>query len=521
MNTDIAIVGAGHNGLVAASLLAEAGLDVRVFEQEAEVGGAVKTERPFDAAPELQHSTGAYLLGLTPPELLDRLGVELPIIRRDPHYFLPRREHGYLLFGSDRDETRRQFVEFFSEQDWEADERLQHELDQLREDIGPTWLSAPTSIEETAERHVRPALRQTFVELCRNPVGQYLERFGFQSDLIEAMYAVTDGFTGSASSWDEGASGMNFLIHNMCRMPQAEGVWSLVRGGMGTISEALAAAARERGAEIETGAGVVEITTRAGVATGLVLDDGRHVDSTVVLVNADPFRMRDLIGADELPASYLDQLDHWYRDGTTLKVNLALSGLPRFECLPTDEGQYGTTIHILPEERVVHAELAAAWSAVKRGELPEFPSIEWYIHTQSDLSLSDPAGHHSSALFVQWVPYELADSSWDEAGEAFARHLLEICDRFAPGTSDLVVDMDVLHPPRIEEHFGITGGHIHHIDNIFGFDERHPYATPIEGLYSCSAGCHPGGSVIGAAGHNAAVEIGRVMDRSVSPARPA
>jgi phytoene dehydrogenase-like protein len=518
MKTDIAIVGAGHNGLVAAALLAEAGFDVRVFEQKDVVGGAVKTETPFEKVPALEHSTGAYLLGLTPPELLRRLDVELPIIRRDPHYFLPRREEGYLLFGSDEASTRRQFVDFFSQADWEADRRLQRELDMLRDDIGPTWLDEPMSIEETAERHVRPELRETFVDLCRNPVGQYLARFGFESDLVQAMYAVTDGFTGSASSWDDGASGMNFLIHNMCRMPQARGVWSLVRGGMGTVSRALAHASRERGAHIETGAAVTTIESHAGSATGVVLDDGRRIDSNAVLVNADPFRMRDLVGRDALPDDYLAQLDEWYRDGTTLKVNLALSDLPTFDCLPTDEGQFGTTIHILPREDVVMDELDRAWDAVGRGALPDFPSIEWYIHTPSDPTLSDPAGHHSSALFVQWVPYELAGGDWEDKAEAYARTLLSICDEFAPGTSDLVADMSVLHPKKIEEHFGITAGHIHHIDNVFGFDERHPYSAPLDGLYSCSAGCHPGGSVIGAAGHNAAVAIGRDLGRPVRPA---
>jgi phytoene dehydrogenase-like protein len=121
--------------------------------------------------------------------------------------------------------------------------------------------------------------------------------------------------------------------------------------------------------------------------------------------------------------------------------------------------------------------------------------------------MQDEAGHHNSALFVQWVPYELAEGSWDEQESRYASHLLSICDRFAPGTSDLVVDTFPLHPRKVEEHFGITRGHIHHVDNSFGFDERLPYRTPIDGLYSCSAGTHPAGSVIGCAGHNAAQAV--------------
>jgi phytoene dehydrogenase-like protein len=141
---------------------------------------------------------------------------------------------------------------------------------------------------------------------------------------------------------------------------------------------------------------------------------------------------------------------------------------------------------------------------VEAGKLSDFPTIEWYVHSTVDPSLRDPEGNISAAFFVQWVPYELADSSWDVEADRYARRLLEVADRFAPGTSDLVVDWQVLHPKRIEEHFGITYGHIHHVDNGFGFADRVPHETPVEGLYSASAGTHPAGSVIGCAGYLAA-----------------
>jgi phytoene dehydrogenase-like protein len=190
----------------------------------------------------------------------------------------------------------------------------------------------------------------------------------------------------------------------------------------------------------------------------------------------------------------------------TLKVNLALSGLPRFTCLPEEMGQHHATIHILPEEDVL-GELVRGFDAARQGRLPDFPAIEWYVHTTVDPSLKDAAGHHNSALFVQWVPKDIAGSSWEAEEEGYVAHLLSLCDRFAPGTSELVVDRFTLHPRRIEEHFGMTHGHIHHVDNTFGFDERLPVTTPIQGLYSASAGCHPGGSVIGAAGYIAAARV--------------
>ena len=143
------------------------------------------------------------------------------------------------------------------------------------------------------------------------------------------------------------------------------------------------------------------------------------------------------------------------------------------------------------------------WADVEAGRLPDFPTIEWYVHTTVDPSLQDEAGHHSSALFVQSVPYQPAGTTWDAALPSYVEHLLGICDRFAPGTSDLVADALPLTPPAIEARFGITGGHIHHVDNGFAFADRVPYRW-LPGLYAASAGCHPAGSVIGAAGHNAA-----------------
>ncbi|MFW5926124.1 MAG: phytoene desaturase family protein [Myxococcota bacterium] len=506
-HADVVIVGAGHNGLVAAVLLARAGLSVRVLEAADEVGGACRTERPFAKAPDLPQSTGAYLLGLMPPELMAKLDLDLPTIRRDPHYFLPTTGSRYLLFGSDDARTREQFLRFFSAQDFDADQALQAELEAFRQDVGPTWLEEPLGIEETAERHVRPALRQAFVDLCRGSVGAYLDRFGFRSDLVKAMYAVTDGFTGLHGTWDTPGTGMNFLIHNMCRLPAAGGTWMIVRGGMGTVTARLAEAAREAGARIDTGAEVAGIEVHDGVTSGVALASGEVVRARAVVVNADPFRMVDLVGRDAWPAPFIDRIDRYRRDGTTLKVNLALDDLPRFGCLPEPQGQHNGTIHLLPDEGEVLDVVRRSYEDVRAGRLPDFPCIEWYIHTPLDPTLSDGRGRHSSALFVQWVPYELAGSTWDAEEAGYVKHLLSICDRFAPGTSERVHDVFTLTPPKIERHFGMTRGHIHHVDNSFGFADRLPYRTPIDGLYACGAGCHPGGSVIGASGHNAAMRL--------------
>ena len=498
---DVVVIGAGHNGLVAATLLARAGLSVVVVERDRVVGGAARTEQPFAKVPGLRQSTGAYLLGLMPPELEQLLDLRLPLVRRDPHYFLPTTSDRYLLMGSDRAATRQQFVDFFSEADRDADDRLQDELDQLREDLAPAWLQPPGSVEETAERFIRPALRQVFVDLVRGDVAAYLDRFGFASELVVAMYAVTDGLSGLHAGPDTPGSGHNFLVHNMCRLPGADGTWMIVEGGMGTVTATIAARARAAGATIEVDAPVEQVLVSAGAVTGIALRDGRTIEASTVVAGCDPFTLADLA---PLPPALRDRLDAVRRPGTTLKINLALRDLPRFSCLPADApSPFGSTIHLLPQDSPLES-VRAMWRDVQSGRLPDFPTIEWYLHTTADPSLQDPGGHHSSALFVQSVPYAIDGSSWDEELAAYVEQMLGICDRFAPGTSDLVADVFALPPPGIEAHFGIRHGHIHHVDNGIALDARMPYRTGIDGLYAASAGCHPAGSVIGAAGHNAA-----------------
>jgi phytoene dehydrogenase-like protein len=514
---DVVVIGAGHNGLVAATLLASAGLSVVVLEAAAVPGGAARTEHPFGKVPGLGQSTGSYLLGLMPPELIALLDLAIPTRRREPHYFLPTPGpvgSPYLLFGADRADSRRQLAQWFSEADLAADDALAAELAALRDDLAPAWLAEPLPAEETAARYIRPALRQTFLDLVRGSVAEYLDRFGFRSELLVAMYAVTDGISGLHAGPDDPGTGYNFLAHNMCRLPDAGGTWMIVEGGMGTVARALAAAARAAGAQIFTGVPVAAVRVSGGTVSGVALGDGRQVDgrqidASVVLGACDPYRLIDLVPAGALPAELTGRMAAVRRTGTTLKINLALRDLPAFACLPGGAASpFGATIHLLPDP--LGAPMAAVrqmWEQVRAGQLPAEPTIEWYLHTTVDPSLQDPAGHHSSALFIQSVPYQPAGSSWEAELDSYVEAMLAICDRYAPGTSALVADLMPLSPPGIEAHFGITGGHIHHVDNTVSLTDRMPYATGLAGLYAGSAGCHPAGSVIGAAGHNAARRI--------------
>jgi len=508
---DVIVIGAGHNGLVAATLLARAGLSVEVIEQADVVGGACRTETPFAKAPELRASTGAYLLGLMPPELLRLLDIDLPLVRRDPHYFLPTLDGRHLLLGGDRDESRRLFAEFFTEADAAADEALAAEIGALRDDLAPAWLAEPLPVEETAERYVRPELRQTFVDLVRGSAMDYLSRFGFASETVVGMYAVTDGMPGlTGSPWSPG-SGHNFLVHNMCRLPGAGGTWMVVRGGMGTVTQQLARKATGAGARLTLETPVASITVENGAATGVTTNAGEHLAAKTVVVSTDAFRIPSLLG-DHTPTPFAERVADWAArsPGQTMKVNLALAGLPVFTALPEERGQHGTTVHLLPPPAADGSVLTAlrqAFEAAQDGRLDATPPLEWYLHSTLDISLQDSAGNHSSALFVQGVPHTPAGSDWATEKDGYVDRLIDLVATYAPGVRDLVVDVNALTPPEITSHFGITSGNIFHVDNAISFTDRVPYRLGVDGVYAGAAGCFPAGSVIGCAGHNAAQAV--------------
>jgi phytoene dehydrogenase-like protein len=413
-----------------------------------------------------------------------------------------------LWFGRDRAATRAQLEQMFSPADVVADDALQRELGQLRDDLAPAWLREPLAVEETAERYIRSTLCETFVDLVRGSVVDYLAKFGFSSELLVAMYVVTDGLSGLTAGPDTPGTGHNFLVHNMCRLPGADGTWMVAEGGMGAVSAAFAEAAAKAGARIVTSAEVTGLVLSGDAVHGVALADGREVRTSAVLAACDPWRAARIAG-EHAPVELLTRLDRLRRPGTTLKINLALRGLPALRCLPdAAPSPWGATVHLLPDAtgRPLEA-LRSMWRDVEQGRLPDFPTMEWYVHTTIDPNLRDDAGHHSSALFVQSVPYQPAGSTWTERLDPYVEHLIGIADRFAPGTADLVADTFPLPPPGIEEHFGITGGHIHHVDNTVAFTDRIPYDTGLPGFYAGSAGCHPAGSVIGAAGWNSAHRI--------------
>jgi len=514
---DVIVVGGGHNGLISAKFMSDQGLKVLVLEANPVFGGACRTEYPFKKAPKLGASTGAYLLGPMPPKLYQMLDMKLKPIKRDPHYFLPTRGSESLLLGSNDQANRDQILKMFSKQDWDALCRMQADIALVRDAVADTWLEEPCSLEEKADAcFCTDAEREAFINLCSGTVMDYLDRFGFKSDLLKAMYAVTDGLIGSWASWDTPGTGFNFLLHNMCKLPDSGGAWMLVEGGMGAIANELCRIARAAGAELRANARVSEIIIDGKSAKGVVLEGGEEISADAVMVNADPFTMRGLVGDDNLPQGFISTLDDYStKPGATMKINLCLDGLPTFKSLPINQGQFQTTAHFLPEESEVLAKISEAFDCVKRGELPPYPCIEMYTHTVLDPSLkSGIRDFHNAAFFVQLVPNKPVNGTWQELCNGYVHHILSIADEFAPDFSSRVVEHFTLTPQGIENHFGIKGGHILHVDSFWNHDKRLPYAAPeVENLFFCGAAFFPGGAVIGAPGYNASQSLLRAFGK--------
>ncbi|WP_348261156.1 NAD(P)/FAD-dependent oxidoreductase [Telmatobacter sp. DSM 110680] len=512
---DVIVVGAGHNGLACAAYLAKAGRRVLVIESRERVGGACTIEEPF---PGVKMSPCAYLAGLLHPLVVEEL--ELP---RRGFTWTPA-VNGLFV----------PFLDGTSVQLWDDDARCEEEVRKLapgdvdgwnamcavvrrlRDALRPgprggeTWSSgsardmwigdAPTR-DEIEDRLGNDAEAQAV--LFDWSMAEMVEHYVRDERLQVAM--LGQGVIGTnASPFDPGTASIRFH-HSSGRLGGMPGMWGYVKGGMGMVSFYFCDAAREAGATVVSGVPVAQILPREGV----VLESGERIAAKVVISNADPRRTLTMLGS-AADAGWRKRVEDVPIEGCTVKLNVHLKELPNFTARPgTNEAHhYGQINAPLTKD-----EWKAGFAAAKRGELPEHLWCELYFQSVHDASVV-PHGTHTMSVFAQYVPYKFAKGSWDERREevrALAmKSLARFCSNIGDGGSDsAVIDAQVLGPPDIEQKVGLTGGHIFQGECLpqYMWSNRLSARTPMTGLYLCGACTHPGGSVIGINGRNAAVAV--------------
>jgi len=518
---DVVIVGAGHNGLVTAAYLARAGRRVLVLESRELVGGCAVTEEVW---PGYRVSTASYLSSLMQEKVVRELELQrfgYHVDAKDPAFFSPFPDGRHLFMWQDRAKTLAEIAKF-SARDADAYPKYEAHLERLAIVAESLLLTTPPNFPphgpgdyieylKLAGR-LRGLTRDEIVGLVKiftQSAADFLDEW-FESEQLKVTLA-TDGVIGANGGPRSPGTAYILLHHCMGGVNGHRGLWGFVRGGMGAVSNAIADSARSRGVVIRTNAPVERILVRQGRASAVVLADGEEIVASIVASNLDPKRtFLTLIDSAELDPRFLDAIRKFRSEGTSLKMNLALSGLPDFTALPGTPGpQHRATMHICPSVEYIER----AWDDAKYGRPSRSPLIEMTIPTMYDPSLAPPA-RHIMGIFLQYAPYTLQGTTWDEERETYTERILDVIEEYCPNIRRIVVEKQTLSPLDLERRFGLTGGNIFHgemgLDQMFVMRPVAGYAryrTPIRGLYLCGSGAHPGGGVMGAPGHNAAREI--------------
>jgi phytoene dehydrogenase-like protein len=520
-NCDAIIVGAGHNGLVCAAYLARAGRRVLVLERRDLVGGCAVTEEVW---PGYKVSTAAYLVSLMQERIVREL--DLPrygyqVDAKDPAFFSIFPEGRHFFMWQDRAKTLEEIGKF-SARDAAAYPAYEDHIERLARLTEVLLLTTPPQFPPAGTldllEYVKLAARLyrlgrkdlvALVKIFTQSAADFLDEW-FESGELKVTLA-TDGVIGANGGPRSPGTAYILLHHCMGGVAGHRGLWGFVRGGIGRASEAIAAAARAAGSEIRTGAAVEKIDVRDGRAREVTLASGERIEARTVISNLDPrLTFLGLVGEREIDRDFARAIRHYRSEGTSLKMNLALSGLPEFRALPGAPGpQHRATMHICPSIEYVER----AWDDAKYGRPSERPLLELTVPTVYDPSLAPP-GKHIMGVFLQYAPYTLREGAWDELREPYGQHVLDLIAEYAPNIHSIVEHVQVLTPLDIERRFGLTGGNIFHgemsLDQMFvmrpvaGWAR---YRTPVRGLYLCGSGAHPGGGIMGAPGYNAAREI--------------
>lgn len=526
---DAIVVGGGHNGLVCAAYLARAGIKPLVLERRELLGGSSVTEEPW---PGYRISSLAYVSSLLIPQVVRDLEMHrhgYHVWEMRPDYFVPFPDGRSILLWSEAPRNVEEFARF-STRDAASYDRFDQALSRMAITVRRVLTLTPPRIGSKRPRDLW-ALGRTawglrglgvdeFGELSRllgRSIADLLDEY-FESDQVKAAL-VSQGVIGVYAGPRSPGTAYIMLHHWMGEIDGNLGSWGVVRGGMGSIADALAEDVLEHGGEIRVGSPVDRISTKNGLVTGVVLADGTELPSTLVVSNLHPkTTYLRLLEPEAVPPELRHHMENFLTRSGTVKINLALSSLPDFTSRPGSEKgpQHSGTIQLLHSIDYVER----AFDDAKAGRGSERPYAEMVIPTCYDSTIA-PEGKHIASIFAQYVPAGWADDEPPGELPAFADRVIAGFAELAPGFDSLIEHRQVIGPREMQEEYGLIGGSIMHgdleLDQMFSF-RPHPrwpdYRTPVEGLYLCGAGTHPGGGVSGAPGHNAAREILRDRRRS-------
>ncbi len=505
---DVAIVGGGHNGLVAAGYLAKAGAKVVVLERRPIVGGAVITEEPW---PGYRINTFSYVAGLLRPQVVEELELSRfgyrPMLY-DPQAFCPFPDGRSLSLWNDPEKTQKE-IEKFSKRDARAYPKYEEFWDGVLDLLEPLLLAPPVPLADLLAAFPGSAAEELLRNLFLRSAQDFLDQW-FESDEVKVAFA-TNAVIGEMVGPRTPGTAYVLAHHSIGTLDGLRKVWGFSRGGMGRITEAMAKAAEHFGATLRTSAPVRTINVRDGRTTGVTLDNGDFIEARAVASNADAqHTYLELLPREAVPPEVVREVERIKSRGAALKFNARLDGLPKFTAAPKTPGpHHAGAIEICPSMEY----LERAYDDGKYGHFSQRPFMDCELQSVADPSMAPPK-KHVMTCFVQYAPYSLKDGSWDDFKPEAAERILDTYAEFAPNIRKVVKDWQIVSPLDIERTLGLTGGNIFQgsitPDQIFSFRPIlgwAGYRTPIQGLYLCGSAAHPGGGVTGAPGHNAAQVI--------------